>query len=67
MKKKEQALRLRISTELKEELKKLSDRDSRNLSDYIRLKLEELVQKEKQLVDNKSKKIEDGKVYYKTV
>ena len=43
----DEALRLRLGKELKEELQKLADRDNRKLSDYIRLELIKIIEKEK--------------------
>jgi mRNA-degrading endonuclease RelE of RelBE toxin-antitoxin system len=42
----DEALRLRISKELKAGLQKLADKENRKLSDFIRLELIKLVQKE---------------------
>ena len=42
----DEALRLRLSKDLKHELQKLADKDSRKLSDYIRLVLVKTVEKE---------------------
>jgi predicted DNA-binding protein len=36
---------VRMTTELKEKLQKLADKDSRKLSDYIRVQLEKLTTK----------------------
>lgn len=43
----DEALRLRLSKDVKEELQKLADRDNRKLSDYIRLELIKLIEREK--------------------
>ncbi len=40
-------LRIRLSKDIKEELQKLADRDNRKLSDFIRLELVKVVEKEK--------------------
>lgn len=42
----DEALRLRLSKDLKDELQKLADKDNRKLSDYIRLVLVKTVEKE---------------------
>jgi len=42
----DEALRLRLSKDLKVELQKLADKDNRKLSDYIRLVLTKTVEKE---------------------
>jgi antitoxin component of RelBE/YafQ-DinJ toxin-antitoxin module len=44
---KDEALRLRISKDLKADLQKLADKESRKLSDYIRLELIKVVEKKK--------------------
>ena len=43
----DEALRLRISKETKEGLQKLADKEQRKLSDYIRIELTKLVEKDK--------------------
>lgn len=40
-------IRLRLSKEAKAELQKLADKDNRKLSDYIRLELTKIIEKEK--------------------
>lgn len=42
-----ETIRVRVSKQLKDDLQKLSDKDKRKLSDYIRLQLEEIVAKSK--------------------
>jgi hypothetical protein len=42
----DEALRLRLNKSTKDELQKLADRENRKLSDYIRLQLIKLVEKE---------------------
>lgn len=44
---KDEALRLRLSKDLKQELQLLADKDQRKLSDYIRLELISMVEKKK--------------------
>ena len=45
----DEALRLRLSRELKADLQKLADKEKRKLSDYVRLELVKIVEKEKKL------------------
>lgn len=45
--KNDEALRLRLSKDVKLELQKLADKDNRRLSDYIRLELTKVIEKEK--------------------
>jgi hypothetical protein len=42
----DEALRLRLSKEIKAALQKLAERNNRKLSDYIRLELVKIVEKE---------------------
>jgi predicted transcriptional regulator len=44
---KENVVTIRMEEELKKELQKLADKDQRNLSDFIRLHLEKLVETSK--------------------
>ena len=44
---KEEIVTIRMEEELKKELQKLADKDHRNLSDFIRLQLERLVESSK--------------------
>lgn len=46
----DEALRLRLSTEIKAALQKLADRDNRKLSDYVRLELVKLVNDNKDYI-----------------
>jgi antitoxin component of RelBE/YafQ-DinJ toxin-antitoxin module len=41
-----EALRLRLSGDMKIELQKLADKENRKLSDYIRLELLKIIEKE---------------------
>ncbi len=43
----DEALRLRISADMKAELQKLADKEKRKLSDYIRLGLEQMIAQSK--------------------
>jgi antitoxin component of RelBE/YafQ-DinJ toxin-antitoxin module len=45
--KNDEMLRLRLDADLKASLQKLADKDHRNLSDYIRLELQKIVDKNK--------------------
>ena len=45
--KKETVIIIRIDNEMKKEIKKLAEKDSRTLSDYIRLQLKKLTEKVK--------------------
>lgn len=45
--KNDEALRLRLGKDIKLELQKLADKNDRKLSDYIRLELMKLIEKEK--------------------
>lgn len=45
--KNDEALRLRLSKDIKDELQKLADKENRKLSDYIRLELVKVVEKGK--------------------
>ena len=44
---KEEIVTIRMEEELKKELQKLADKDHRNLSEFIRLQLERLVETSK--------------------
>lgn len=44
----DEALRLRLSTEIKDALQKLADRDNRKLSDYVRLELVKVINQNKE-------------------
>ncbi len=44
---KDSVINLRVSEQLKKEIKKLADNDRRNLSDFINVQLEILVEKSK--------------------
>ncbi|HRH04176.1 MAG TPA: CopG family transcriptional regulator [Bacteroidia bacterium] len=44
---KEKILNIRIDEDLKKKLQTMADKDSRTLSDYIRLQLKKLVEKSK--------------------
>jgi predicted transcriptional regulator len=44
---KEEIVTIRMEEDLKKELQKLADKDHRNLSDFIRLQLERLVETSK--------------------
>lgn len=45
--KNDEALRLRLSKDVKDELQKLADKENRKLSDYIRLELIKVIEREK--------------------
>jgi len=52
----DEALRLRISAEMKAELQKLADKENRKLSDYIRLQLAALIEDAKFMARAKKEK-----------
>lgn len=48
-----EALRLRLSTEIKEALQKLADRDNRKLSDFVRLELVKVIDQNSEYLKKK--------------
>lgn len=49
----DEALRLRLSNEIKADLQKLADRDNRKLSDFVRIELVKIIDQNKDFLKKK--------------